>query len=163
MRISRRIITKTVVSLTAAAAIATTTFGAGHAVAAPQHGASQSVSVNIPSRWLFFADPFPFGVENITATRTAPGILKFSLGPYCASVEDAIRKAPFPRCAGQIDPPANVAWINLSTGARGTVQLKVSGGDPAPPSAVVRTGTGLIAIGGALANLGAPAVATITA
>jgi hypothetical protein len=60
---------------------------------------------------------------------------------------------------GPIEVPANVAWINVFTGATGTVSV------PALASAPVRitTGRGRVAIGGALAGFGLPGAATIAA
>ncbi|MGU3293626.1 hypothetical protein [Williamsia sp. M5A3_1d] len=157
----RRIVTASALSLTACAALLITPLGAGQGAAAP--AVSRSVSVAIPSQWLFFADPFPFGVENIVVTRTAPGTLRFSLSDRCITSADIARRAPYPTCAGTLDVPANVAWVNLSTGATGTLAVTSAVGPGPEPVYVARTGEGLIAIGGALQTFGTPGVATIRA
>ena len=151
---TRRGIAGTLRTIATAAAIAASTTAAGHAAASPATAVPQ-VSVDIPSQWLFFSDPYPFGRETIHVVREAPGVLALSLGPYCTPPY-----VPTPSCTGgPIEVPANVAWVNPSTGATGTVSVPPLASSPVR----VTTGRGLIAIGGALAGFGLPGAATISA
>ncbi|GAA2047874.1 hypothetical protein GCM10009722_00340 [Williamsia deligens] len=147
-------LTTAMTTIAATVAMTASTLGVGHAAATPV-SAAPSVSVDIPSQWLFFSDPFPFGQETIHVARVAPGVLDLSLGPYCTPAYVARRSCT----GGPIEAPASVAWINLSTGATGTVSVSALTSTPAR----ITTGRGLIAMGGALAGFGLPGAATITA
>lgn len=129
--------------------------GAGIANAAPTHPAPKSAaaSTTITSQYLLFADPYPFGYESLHVTAIAPGVLRMVLGPYCPTPQET------KRCSGgPIEEPFRVGWVNLSTGAVGSITMPYSG---APVT--VRTGRGNIGIGAAFGIPSVPGSARINA
>ena len=153
MSVVRRGVCAGLVSIAMAVGVAASATGAGAATAAPTT-AAQPASVDIASQWLFFSDPYPFGVGTIRVSRVAPGVLTMAAADYCTPPY-----VPRPSCTGgPIEIAADVAWISLSTGASGTVRVS-----PLAKPVTVATGRGLIALAGRLEQFGLPGGATIQA